>query len=190
MDLVAPGPRCGRRQGSARDLRWRLDKSIGPSSCLGSGPTAVVTLGVSPCRREGRRGRRAGTACLRRGGTERGEGVVDLNIAGRLADISRAGLNNCRRSRRCSGDRYRSSTRRQQRCDEGQFDSHGRAPLHISPFVATETSQPSFIPTVGDLVRAPPVGHGWCGRPDVPVRQASPPDPCDRRSTKCAIACE
>src|SRR6476469_72258 len=82
-----------------------------------------------------------------------GRHVVDLNIAGRLADISRAGLATCRRSRRCSGDRYLSSTRRQQQCDVGQFDSHGRAPLHL-PFVATETSQPLFIPTVGDLVRS------------------------------------
>ncbi|MCW2588647.1 MAG: hypothetical protein JWQ86_1074 [Mycobacterium sp.] len=40
----------------------------------GGGPTAVVTLGVRTCRREGRRGRRAETACLRTGGIERGEG--------------------------------------------------------------------------------------------------------------------
>jgi hypothetical protein len=55
-----------------------------------------------------------------------GRGVVDLNVAGRLADNSRTGLPICRRSRRCSGDRHRSSTRRQQRCDVGQFDSHAR----------------------------------------------------------------
>jgi hypothetical protein len=64
----------------------------------------------------------------------RGRGVVDLSIAGRLADSSRAaraaGLPSSGRRRRdrCSGDRYRSRTRRQQRCDVVQFHSHGATP--------------------------------------------------------------
>src|SRR6478609_4474315 len=46
--------------------------------------------------------------------------------------------------------------------------------LCISPFVATETSQPWFIPTVGDLVRSTNLGAWIVWRPEVPVRQASP----------------
>jgi hypothetical protein len=64
----------------------------------------------------------------------RGRGVVDLNIAGRLADSSRAaraaGLpsSGSGRGHRCSGDRYRRHASRQQRCDVVQFESPG-APL-------------------------------------------------------------
>jgi hypothetical protein len=57
-----------------------------------------------------------------------GRGRLDLNVAGRLADGSRAGLLMRCESRRCGGDRHGGSTRRQHRC-EVQFRSPGSTPV-------------------------------------------------------------
>jgi hypothetical protein len=57
-----------------------------------------------------------------------GRGSLDLNVAGRLADGSRAGLLMRCESRRCGGDRDGGSTRRQQWCDVFQFHSHDGTP--------------------------------------------------------------
>jgi len=57
-----------------------------------------------------------------------GRGSLDLNVAGRLADGSRAGrLIRCE-SRRCGGDRHGGNTRRQQWCDVLQFHFHDGTP--------------------------------------------------------------
>src|SRR5882757_4278102 len=66
--------------------------------------------------------------------TDGGRRVVDLDIARRLADVSGARLlRGSGRGNRCGGDRYRGSSRRQQRCDVGQFDSHGAIPSMVGP---------------------------------------------------------
>jgi hypothetical protein len=57
-----------------------------------------------------------------------GRGSLDLNVAGRLADGSRAGLLIRCESRRCGGDRHGGGTRRQQWCDVLQFHSHVGTP--------------------------------------------------------------
>jgi hypothetical protein len=57
-----------------------------------------------------------------------GRGGLDLNVARRLADGSRAGLLIRCESRRCGGDRHGGSSRRQQWCDVLQFHSHDGTP--------------------------------------------------------------
>ena len=58
------------RENNRQDEAEKMN-GCGPSSRSGR---LLRLLGVSPSRREGHRGRRAETVCLRRGGTERAEG--------------------------------------------------------------------------------------------------------------------